>query len=57
MVTITGKVTRHGHNTLETVLVPGNHTEASGTGTWGLVIAGGLLLATVSFVSLIVFAI
>ena len=57
MVAIVGKVTRHGRNTMETVLVPGNHTEASGTATWGLVIAGGLLLVTVSFVSIILLSI
>jgi len=55
MIAIISKVTRHGRKTLEKVMVPANHTEAQGTGAWGLVIAGGLLLLTATFICLILF--
>ena len=56
MMAITGKVIRNGRKLVATVLVPGDHTEASGTGAWGLVIAGGLLLAAATFICLILLA-
>jgi hypothetical protein len=55
MITITGKVTRHGRRSLEKVMVPANHTEAQGASAWGLVIAGGLLLLATTFICLILF--
>jgi hypothetical protein len=55
MITIVGKVTRHGRRSLEKAVVPANHTEAQGVSTWGLVIAGGLLLLTTTFICLILF--
>lgn len=57
MIAITGKVTKNGRGTMATVLVPANHTEAQGVGTWGLVIAGGLLLLTTTFICLILFSV
>jgi hypothetical protein len=55
MIAILGKVTRHGHKTLERAMVPANHSEAQGVGAWGLVIAGALLLLTTTFICLILF--
>jgi hypothetical protein len=55
MIAILGKATRHGRKTLEKVMVPANHSEAQGVGTWGLVIAGTLLLLTTTFICLILF--
>jgi len=55
MIAILGKATRHGRKTLEKVMVPANHSEAQGVGTWGLVIAGALLLLTTTFICLILF--
>ena len=57
MVAITGKVIKNGRTSLGTVMVPANHSEArNSTGTWGLVIAAGLLLVTTTFICLILFA-
>jgi len=54
MKSITFKVTRNGKGYLNTAWVPANHSEeAHGTNTWGLVIAGGLLLATATFICLL----
>jgi hypothetical protein len=56
MITITGKVKRHGHETTEQVSVPANHTEASGGRSWGMVIAGGLLLLAATLICLLLFS-
>ncbi len=58
MITITGKVKKHGHETMEQVAVPANHTEAeaSGARAWGMVIAGALLLLTATLICLLLFA-
>lgn len=57
MKSVTFKVTKNGQGYLNTILVPGNHSEeARGTSTWGFVIAGGLLLATATFVCLLLLA-
>jgi hypothetical protein len=58
MVRITGKVQKDGHTAWYTTAVPGNHSEARGTlpNTWGLVIAGGLVLLTSTLVCLLLFA-
>ena len=54
MKSITFKVTRNRQGYLKTAWVPANHSEeARGTNTWGFVIAGGLLLATATFVCLL----
>ena len=55
MIAITGKVTEHGRETLGTVMVPSNHSEAqsSHVNAWGLVIAGSLLLLTTTFICLL----
>lgn len=54
MKSITFKVTRNGRGYLNTLWVPANHSEeVRGTNTWGFVIAGGLLLATATFVCLL----
>jgi hypothetical protein len=55
MIAITGKVNKRGHTSMGTEVVPANHTEAKGAGTWGLVIAGGLLLLTATLICLILF--
>ena len=57
MVAITGKVNKNGHDILETVLVPANHTEAQGVSKWGLVIAGSLLLLTSTFICLLLLSV
>ncbi|MDB6068417.1 MAG: hypothetical protein JWR26_4625 [Pedosphaera sp.] len=57
MKSITYKVIKDGYEDMNTVLVPANHTEASRPGTWGLVIAGALLLLTVTFVCLVLLAV
>jgi hypothetical protein len=57
MKSITFKVTRNGRGYLNTVWVPANHSEeARGSHTWGFVIAGGLLLATATFICLLLLA-
>jgi hypothetical protein len=57
MKSVTFKVTKNGKGYLNTVWVPANHSEeARSGGTWGFVIAGGLLLATASFVCLLLLA-
>jgi hypothetical protein len=56
MKSITYKVIKDGYEDVNTVLVPANHTEASRPSTWGLVIAGALLLLTVTFVCLVLLA-
>jgi hypothetical protein len=56
MITITGKVKKHGHETIEQVAVPANHTEASGERSWGMVIAGALLLLAATLICLLLFA-
>jgi hypothetical protein len=56
MIAIIGKVGKGGQETLGTVMVPSNHSEARGANTWGLVIAGGLLLLTTTFICLLLFA-
>jgi hypothetical protein len=57
MKSITYKVMRDGHEDVATAFVPANHTEASPPSTWGLVIAGALLLLTVTFVCLMLLAV
>jgi hypothetical protein len=59
MKSITYKVMKNGREDMTTVLVPANHTEAEASrpGTWGLVIAGALLLLTVTFVCLMLLAV
>ena len=58
MVAITGRVSKNGQDTMATVFVPANNSEARGTsvGKWGLVIAGGLLLLASTFICLILLA-
>ena len=56
MIAISGKVTKDGRDVTGTVLVPANRSEAQGANTWGLVIAGGLLLLTTTLVCLLLFA-
>jgi len=60
MIAIIGKVIKNGQESLSTVMVPANHSEArngvTGANTWGLVIAAGLLLLTTTFICLILFA-
>ncbi|MDB6022507.1 MAG: hypothetical protein JWQ04_2364 [Pedosphaera sp.] len=56
MIAITAKAMRHGRKMVTAVLVPANHTEASTSSAWGLVIAGGLLLAATTFICLLLFA-
>jgi hypothetical protein len=54
MKSISFKVTRNGRGYINTVLVPANHSEeAPSANTWGFVIAGGLLLATATFICLL----
>jgi hypothetical protein len=54
MKSITFKVTRNGKGYLNTIWVPANHSEeARGTNSWGFVIAGALLLATATFICLL----
>jgi len=57
MKSITFKVTRNGRGYLNTIYVPANHSEeARGGGTWAFVIAGSLLLATATFICLLLLA-
>jgi hypothetical protein len=57
MKSITFKVTRNGRGYLNTGWVPANHSEqAHGGNTWGFVIAGAILLATATFVCLLLLA-
>jgi hypothetical protein len=57
MKAVTFKVTKNGKGYLNTVWVPSNHSEeARSGGTWGFVIAGSLLLATATFVCLLLLA-
>ena len=57
MKSITFKVTKNGQGYLNTAWVPANHSEeARKTSAWGLVIAGAVLLATATFVCLLLFA-
>jgi hypothetical protein len=52
MKSITLKVSKNGE--LQTILVPANHSdEARGSNTWVFVIAGGILVATATFVCLL----
>lgn len=57
MKSVTFKVTRNGQGYLNTVWVPANHSEeARNTGAWGFVIAGVVLLATATFICLVLLA-
>ena len=57
VIAITGKVIKNGRTSLGTIMVPANHSEArNSAGTWGLVIAAGLLLVTTTFICLILLA-
>jgi hypothetical protein len=53
MKSITFTVMKDGRGYLKTELVPANHTEAQKADTWGLVIAGSLLLMTATFICLL----
>ena len=54
MKSISFKVTRNGRGYINTILVPANHSEEAPThNTWGFVIAGALLLATATFICLL----
>ena len=55
MKSITYKVMKDG-GYVNASLMPTAHREAKGANTWGLVIAGALLLATATFVCLMLFA-
>lgn len=56
MIAVTARIDRDGQKADETILVPANHGETVGVVAWGLIIAGGLLLAMIGFVGLILFA-
>jgi hypothetical protein len=57
MKSVTFKVTRNGRDYLNTMWVPANHSEeARGTSAWGIVIAGGVLLAMATFFCLLLLA-
>ena len=57
MKSVPFKVTRNGRGYLNTVWVPANHSEqARSGGTWGFVIAGSLLVATATFICLLLLA-
>jgi hypothetical protein len=54
MSTITYKATKNGSvGYVSASLISSSHRQAKGTNTWGLVIAGALLLATATFVCLL----
>ena len=56
MKTISYTVAKDGRDYVNTALVPENHSEIAGGGPWGLVIAGGLLLVTATFICLLLLA-
>ena len=56
MKAINYRVNLNGHARIATALVPANHTEAVGINKWGLLIAGVLLVLTLSFFSVLILA-
>jgi hypothetical protein len=56
MKSITYRAVKNGNGYVNAALLPTSHRQAKWANTWGLVIAGGLLLATVTFVCLMLFA-
>lgn len=56
MKTISYTVVKEGRDYVNTIVVPENHSESTGTSAWGMVIAGGLLLVTATFICLLLLA-
>jgi len=56
MKSISFTVMKNGRGYVRTGLVPGNHSEARKADTWGMVIAGSLLLITATFICLLLLA-
>jgi hypothetical protein len=53
MKTISFKAIKNGHGYITSTVVPANSSEARIGSAWGLVIAGGLVLITATFVCLL----
>jgi hypothetical protein len=55
MKAITFTAMKDGKGYVKTALVAGNRSEGQRADTWGMVIAGGLLLVTATFICLLLF--
>jgi len=56
MKTISYTAAKDGRDYVSTMIVPEHHSEYTGGGPWGMVIAGGLLLVTATFICLLLLA-
>lgn len=56
MRTVSYTVVKNGRDYVNTMVVPGNNSETVHGSAWGLVIAGALLVVTVTFICLLLLA-
>jgi hypothetical protein len=56
MKTISYTVVKEGRDYVNTIIVPENHSDSAVGGPWGMVIAGGLLVVTATFICLLLLA-